>query len=303
MKRPIALIGAPCGVGAPRPGADGGPKALRAAGLVTRLRRGETAAAAEGEIRVEVTDQGDVDVAPVAGLALPGMRQAGAVAGWARAVHAACAAAFGSGRLPVTLGGDHAVAMGSLIAAAEASRRARAPLFVLWIDAHGDFNTPLISPSGAAHGMSMAFACGEPGFDGLMAPAPTAFVDPHHVLMMDARALDRPEAALMAARGVRVTGGDLDDAATAFFAEVDAAGGRLHVSLDLDVIDPRTAPGVTVPEEGGRAPEAVARLLRAAARSGRLASADVVELNPIADPTGRSGALLVDLAAALLRPD
>ncbi|HWJ86758.1 MAG TPA: arginase [Pelagibacterium sp.] len=290
VSRTITLIGAPIEEGAGRQGCSMGPKALRLAGLEQAL----------ADLGHSVADRGDV--APVkASLSLPGnARNLVAVTGFSRALADAGEAALGEGTV-VYLGGDHALSFGSVAAALRHAERRGRPLHVLWLDAHADFNTPHTTTSGNMHGMPAAFFCGEPGFDGLV-DCPK--MPPHRLHLLGARSIDPAEADLLEVRGV-----DVND-----MAEIDEHGigpivrrileqvveddALLHVSLDVDFLDPEIAPGVGTTVPGGATLREAHLAMEMVGRCQRMVSLDLVELNPFLDDRGRSARLMVDLAAS-----
>ncbi len=293
----LDLIGCPLDLGAPRRGAGAGPRALREGGLAARL-------AGAGWT---VGDGGDVVPRPppvALDPALARCRHAAAVAGWTRAIDDRARGTLRNGTLPVFLGGDHSLSMGSAGGVARACAAAERPLALLWLDAHADFNTPATTETGNLHGMALAYLVGEPSLAGLgngaPPPVPPGCVGLFGLRDVDAaegRALDRSgvEAVPMTAwrdRGVA-------DAVQAFLKRLDPRA-HLHVSLDLDVVDPAEAPGVGTPVPNGATRAEVLAVAGLLARDGRVGSLDLVELDPTRDPSGRSAALLVDLAATLL---
>ena len=213
----------------------------------------------------------------------------------ARAIAAAVAPLAACGRVPLVAGGDHSVAAGSVVGVRRGLRRRYGydvPLYLLWLDAHPDVNTPETSPSGNLHGMVLA---------GLLGAGPLALDTPlpaERVVLAGVRDLDPGERAFLAARpAIRrwdvaaLRGGAWQPLLAALLQEIERRDGRLYVSLDLDVLDPAYAPGVAVPVAGGAAPSDVLALLRRVTASGLLAGADVVELHPAADRDGRTAAL------------
>lgn len=295
--RRIALVGAPVEAGASQGGCVMGPAALRTAGLADALARlGHT-----------VEDHGDLAPRAVDAVALPGhARNAATVAGWARVLSDHAAAAMASGALPIFLGGDHSLSMGSVDGASRHWRAAGRELFVLWLDAHADFNTPLTTPSGNMHGMSLALLCGEEGADGVLDPASRVPVDPSNVCLFGLRSVDREERALVIERGVQVFdmhGIDVDGVSVLVRRVLDAVEARdgvLHVSLDVDFLDPSIAPGVGTTVPGGITYREAHLIMELLHDSGRVGSIDLVELNPFLDERGRSALVMVELAASLL---
>ncbi|GJE43418.1 arginase [Methylobacterium soli] len=287
----IAVIGAPIEVGTSEPGALMGPAALRTAGLVRSL----------ADLGHAVSDLGDVvPDCPREARGLP------AVAAWTRALSARVAASLGAGALPVVAGGDHSLSLGTVDGALRHCARTGRPLFVLWLDAHADFNTPATSPSGNLHGMPLAALCGEPGFDGLFADeASRPRLDPTRLYLVGLRSIDAGERALVTARRVAVTDmRDIDEFGVVaplrrILERVGAAGGHLHVSLDVDFLDPGIAPGVGTTVPGGATFREAHLIMEMLHDSGLVGSLDVVELNPFLDERGRSARVLVELVASL----
>jgi arginase len=282
----IDLIGVPTDAGASCRGAALGPDDLRTAGLAERF----------ASLGYAVADLGDVMVPPrLSAAAEIEVLAAGASEAGYRSLE--------TGARPVFLGGDHSISMGSVAGVARHCRDAGRPLFVLWFDAHGDFNTWATTETGNIHGMSLARLCGEPGFtndDAWFAP-----VDPANVMILGARALDCQEAQLIDDRGVEVVDMDairvigIATPLRRFLDRVEAANGHLHLSLDVDAMDPSLAPGVGTTVAGGLTLEEGQLVMDLLHRSGRVGSLDLVELNPVLDSRGKSAELMVDLAARL----
>ena len=297
---PIVLLGAPVDAGSGRPGCLMGPAALRTAGLVTELERlGRT-----------VRDRGDAwphPALPADAPAAPGARarNLAAVAAWTRLLGGEVHALLAEGAVPVVLGGDHSLSMGTVNGAARHCADAGRALFVLWLDAHADFNTPDTSPSGNMHGMPLAALCGEPGLEAVFAGAPRAVVPPGNVHLFGIRSVDRGERRLLRARGVDVVDMRvIDEQGVAaplrrILERVRAGGGFLHVSLDVDFLDPALAPGVGTTVPGGATFREAHLVMEMLHDSGLVGSLDVVELNPFLDERGRSATLLVDLVSSL----
>jgi arginase len=288
----VAVIGAALDLGAGRRGVDMGPSAIRYAGLDPRLL----------ELGYECLDLGNVEAA-VAEAAPTGDEQAR----FLPEIHATCArlaervaGVAADGILPLVLGGDHSVALGSLAGLA----RVHGPGGVLWLDAHGDLNSPESSPSGNVHGMVLAAALGRagPAFeDGWNLPA----VDPARVALLGVRSLDAGERELIRGLGVKVfTMSDIDrrrlQPCMVEALEHVAGPGFVHISLDMDVVDPDVAPGVGTPVRGGLDYREAHLALELVAESGMASSLDVVEVNPILDRENATGELAVELAASAL---
>jgi len=288
----VAIIGAALDLGSGRRGVDMGPSAIRYAGLEERLRG----------IGLHCIDWGNVEPAvPEA------TEEHDSRARYLPEIKAAClrvarlvALALEEGSTPLVLGGDHSVAMGTLSGLASRS----GPGGVLWIDAHGDINTPDDSPSGNVHGMPLAAVLGLGGElfeDGWSFPA----VDPSRVAMVGLRALDRPERERIRELGIKAfTMSDVDRigierAVRESLAHI-AGPGFVHVSLDLDALDPEVAPGVGTPVRGGLSYREAHLALELVAESGLAGSFELVEVNPILDRENATALLAVELAASAL---
>ncbi len=296
LKHEIELIGAPCDAGAGVAGAHLGPGALREAGLAARLQ-------AQG---CAVHDAGDLvgppsPVQTVAG----GYRNLPQVTAWNRTAHDAVTLALDRGRLPLLLGGDHSLAIGSISAVARHCRARSQPLRVLWLDAHADCNSRRTSPSANLHGMPVACLCGvgPVALTGLGGRIPA--LAPSELRLIGVRSVDPGEAQLVHRLGLEVSG--MDALRTAGVNAVMARAladlpvdAHLHVSLDLDFLDPEVAPGTGTVVAGGASLEEARQCLRLIARCGRLGSLDVMELNPVLDRNRQTARHAVDLIAALL---
>ena len=292
MDRPerIAILGAPTEVGTSEPGSVMGPAALRTAGLVRTLR----------DLGHAVADHGDVvPDGPAEAVGKP------AVAAWTRALARRVEAALDADDLPVVVGGDHSLSLGTVEGAMRHCARTGRPLFVLWLDAHADFNTPETSPSGNLHGMPLAALCGEPGLSDLFADPGRPALDPTHVHLFGLRSIDAGERALVAARNVEVTDmRHIDEFGVVAplrrsLERVAAASGHLHVSFDIDFLDPGLAPAVGTTVPGGATFREAHLIMEMLHDSGLVGSLDVVELNPFLDERGRSARVLVELVASL----
>jgi arginase len=271
-----------------------GPSAIRYAGLAERLT----------EIGLVVSDRGNVVAPGPEALALDDAR-----ARYLPEILDACAAlaalveaSVREGSRPLVLGGDHAIAMGTLAGLAAA---AGLPGGVIWIDAHGDLNTPETSPSGNVHGMPLAAALGRSSawfaHDRLTLPA----IDPSRVALVGIRSLDPAERVFLREADIRVfTMSDIDrigiEHAMREALDRVAGPGFVHVSLDLDSLDPEVAPGVGTPVRGGLSYREAHLALELVAESGLVSSLDVVEVNPIFDRQNETAALAVELVASAL---
>ena len=291
----ITLIGAPIEEGSGRRGCAMGPAALRIAGIDTVLR----------ELGFVVVDDGDLRPAPASELGSHDKaNNLGVVAGFTRALEQATHRVAASGGFPLLLGGDHALAMGSVSGVARHAAEVGKPLFVLWLDAHADFNSPATTPSGNMHGMPVAFFCGEAEFTEIL-PKGRPLVDPKHVFQVGIRSVDAREREEIARHGVNVYDmRAIDEIGMAHIMHeildtVRAADGLLHVSLDVDFLDPDIAPGVGTTVPGGATFREAHLIMEMLCDSGLVSSLDLVELNPFLDDRGKSARILVELAASL----
>lgn len=290
------LIGVPVRDGAGRPGCEMGPDALRAAGLARAL----------AGLGHDVTDIGDVVPARGRDVRHPNaaVRELGKVAAWIE-VLADTAWRESAGAMPVFMGGDHVLSAGTVAGVARRAAEAGRPLFVLWLDAHADFHTLDTTLSGNLHGIPVAYFTGRPGFEGFLPPLP-APVDPGRVCMMGTRSVDPAERGALAGTGITIHDmRAIDEHGVAvllrdFLSRVAAESGLLHVSLDVDFLDPSIAPAVGTTVPGGVSFGEAHRLMEMLHDSGLVTSLDLVELNPFLDERGRTAALIVDLAAGLM---
>ena len=271
-----------------------GPSAIRYAGLADRLRQLGYETVDRGNVETavaEATDEGD-----------PHARFLPQIVETCERVARLVVRALEDGHLPLVLGGDHSVALGTLGGLARHHGR---PGGVLWIDAHGDVNRPETSPSGNVHGMVLAAAMGLAGDRFASAEWPLPSVDPTRVALVGTRELDPGERDLLHERGVTVfTMADLDrlgvEHALRESLERVAGDGFVHVSLDLDAVDPEEAPGVGTPVRGGLSYREAHLALELVAESRLAGSFDLVEVNPILDRENTTGRLAVELAASAL---
>jgi arginase len=292
----IALIGAPVGAGAGVAGCAMGPAALRTVDIAATLEA----------LDYKVVDRGDVIVkAGGHAGAHANARSFGEIAAFARGISAETFDALQEGQFPIVLGGDHSLSMGSVNGVARHCREAARELFVLWLDAHADFNTPETSPSGNMHGMSLAMLSGEPGLDAVLADHPRALVKPANIHLFGIRSLDRDERQLLASRGIhvddmrRIDEFGVAHLLRAILDEVRRREGMLHVSLDVDFLDPSLAPGVGTAVPGGATYREAHLIMEMLFDSALVGSLDLAELNPILDDRGRSARALVELVASL----
>lgn len=299
-KQRIALIGAGVEEGAGTPGALMGPAALRTAGLPSML----------ADLGHDVLDRGDIlrplPVEPGLGNgARARSRNPERVAAWIREIHDETFAAMSDGCVPVVLGGDHSLSMGSVTAAARHCRDAGLDLAVLWLDAHADFNTPETTPSGNMHGMSVAMICGDADLAPLIGERPLIPVPHARVHIFGLRSIDLEEREAVAEAGIRVSDmRRIDEFGVSalmrdYLASLDPERTHLHVSLDVDFLDPSIAPGVGTTVPGGATYREAHLVMEMLHDCGLVGSLDIVELNPFLDERGRSARLLAELSASL----
>ena len=297
MSRRVDLIGVPLDLGAGRRGVDMGPSAFRITGLARRIEA----------LGHQVTDRGDVPV-PIPESCSPGgerKRFVQEIAVVCRQLADATADAILDRRTPVALGGDHSLAAGSLAGVARALRGSGGSLGVIWVDAHADMNTPETSPSGNVHGMPLA-ACLGHGPEELVAVGGGASLQPGNVALIGLRNLDDREGQIVRRSDVRAyTMADVDRRGIGRIVEeaLEAIGrttAGIHLSVDLDGLDPGVAPGVGTPVMGGLSYREAHLLCEMVAETGRLVSMDVVELNPTLDIRNRSAQVGAELVLSAL---
>jgi arginase len=294
----LGIVGVPLDLGGGRRGVDMGPSAVRIAGIGERL----------AGLGHEVHDYGDVDT-PTQETTPPGdprQRYLAEIARVCQALHDQSRDVLFEGGIPIVLGGDHSLGAGSVAASASFARRDGRPLGLIWVDAHGDMNTPETTLSGNVHGMPLA---------ALLGAAPAALADvggfapkvlPTHTVLIGVRNLDEREKAAVRASGALVfTIKDIDRLGIAVVTEralAHATSGTVgvHVSFDLDVCDPGIAPGVGTPVKGGLTYREAHLACEDLADAGIVGSLELVEVNPILDRENGSAAIAVELAASAL---
>jgi arginase len=298
LTRRIAVLGAPIEIGASQRGTLMGPAALRTAGLLTLL---------DG-LGFEVEDHGDISIRDVAELAdAPPhtARHYREIQRWTRALSAHAYKLARSGAIPIFLGGDHSLSMGSVNGMARHWREAGRELFVVWLDAHADYNTPATTLSGNMHGMSAAFLCGEPGLESLLGEEPRASIDPDQLELFGTRSIDKLERDLLRDRRISVADmRQLDEFGVGVLIrrvidKVKARNGVLHVSFDVDFLDPSLAPGVGTTVPGGATYREAHLAMEMLHDSGLVRSVDIVELNPFLDERGRTARTAVEMIGSL----
>lgn len=294
-KKTCLLIGAPIDSGQRRAGCLMGPAAYRVAGLARALT----------DLGHRVEDLGDVALPALRPVSCPNpaVHSLAETVGWTEALAAATDGALVTG-FPIVMGGDHSLALGSVAGAAAHAARAERPLFLLWLDAHSDFHTPLSSQSGNLHGTPVAYIAGRDGFDAFPPfPAP---VPAQRICLFGIRSVDPEEHAALLEHDIAINDMRVLDEfgivapLRAFLDKVRAADGMLHVSLDVDFLDPGIAPAVGTTVPGGTTFREAHLVMELLHESGLVTSLDLVELNPFLDERGRTAKLMVDLVASLM---
>ena len=294
----IALLGVPIEIGASQAGTLMGPAALRTAGIARLLE----------QMGISVEDHGD--------LAIPGVTSDGTAAGQcqilrrgqnldSRAQRACVLAGLFRRRSRSSWAATTRLSMGSVNGVARYWQEKGRPLFVLWLDAHADYNTPETTVTGNMHGMSAAFLCGEPGLDGLLGGLPRASIGPDQLDLFGVRSIDPLEKKLVRDRGVAIADmRAIDEFGVGVLIRkvierVRARNGVLHVSFDVDFLDPAVAPGVGTTVPGGATYREAHLIMELLHDSGLVRSADIVELNPFLDERGRTARVAVELIGSL----
>lgn len=291
------LVGAPVQSGTSQAGCLMGPDAFRTAGIATTLQA----------LGHQVTDHGNVSPREV-DRPSPGnqaVHHLNETIGWAQSLNEVASAAIERSEFPIFLGGDHSLSIGSVSGVTRAAKQNGREQFVLWLDAHPDFHSLETTESGNLHGTPMAYLTGHGGFEDSY-PELTAKVTPANVCMMGLRSVDEAEKALLAKSDIQVYDmRAIDEHGVAgplreFLEKVKAADGALHVSLDVDFLEPNIAPAVGTTVPGGATFREAHLIMEMLCDSGLVTSLDLVELNPFLDERGRTAKLMVDLCASLL---
>ncbi|PZO63995.1 MAG: arginase [Pseudoxanthomonas suwonensis] len=295
ISRAVTLFGAPTDVGAAHRGASMGPEALRVAGLPAALR-------SHG---IDVHDAGDVEgpANPVTGPD-QGYRHLQEVTAWNRAVMQRSSAILAEGRMPILLGGDHCLGVGAIAAVAGHCRRNGLDLRVIWLDAHADFNTRDITPSGNIHGMPVACLCGLGPRELVELGGPGPALRPEQIRQIGIRSVDPGEKRLVKEHGLDIYDMRyIDEIGMRRVMEevLDGVDGNthLHVSFDVDMLDPAIAPGTGTRVPGGVNYREAQLIMEMIADTGRMGSLDVVEVNPALDTRNATAELAVDLVESL----
>jgi arginase len=295
----IALLGVPIEIGASQRGTLMGPDALRTAGIGRVLE----------QLGFHVEDHGNL-AAPAA-LAADGPPPANAkyyddIKPWIGALSERAWLLARSGAIPIFMGGDHSLSMGSINGVARYwQQEMNRPVFALWLDAHADYNTPATTETGNMHGMSAAFLCGEPGLDGLLGDQPRVSISSDRLDLFGVRSIDPLEKQLVRDRRIAVADmRAIDEFGVGVLIRrvierVKARNGVLHVSFDVDFLDPAVAPGVGTTVPGGATYREAHLVMELLHDSGLVRSVDIVELNPFLDERGRTARIAVELIGSL----
>ena len=288
------LIGAPVDSGKRRRGCLMGPDAYRTAGLTEALQ----------DLGHRVTDLGNVSPAEhLPDTAEDHIHALQETIGWTHRLIREAQAAMDRG-LPIFLGGDHSLSLGSVAGVARHAGTRNRPQFVLWLDAHSDFHTPQSTSSGNLHGTPLGYVTGREGFGGF--PKLTDPVPQENICILGLRSVDAAERAALQQTGISyhdmrsIDEHGIIKPLTAFLKKVQKAQGALHVSLDVDFLDPSFAPAVGTTVPGGATMREAHLVMEMISDSGLLTSLDLVELNPFLDERGRTAQVMVDLAASAL---
>ena len=291
--RDLILLGAPVDSGKRRRGCLMGPDAYRVAGLAEAL----------ASLGHRVSDRGNMAPDPVEVPPDARLWELAETVGWTQSLARAAEEAVGLG-MPIFLGGDHALSMGSVAGVANHAARIGNPLFLLWLDAHSDFHTTVTTETGNLHGVSVAYLAGLEGFGAF--PPMQHPIPGKNICMIGLRSVDPAERAALSQTDIHLADmRHIDEHGiraplAEFLARVDAAEGLLHVSLDVDFLDPTLAPAVGTTSPGGATFREAHLVMEMLCDSGLVSSLDLVELNPFLDERGRTAGVMVDLAASLL---
>jgi len=291
-----ALVGAPVQTGTKQDGCIMGPDAFRTAGLAETIT----------SLGHRVIDFGNETIDPVDPIphVNPALRGLSETAAWAATLEKAAFAASQSSDMPIFLGGDHSLAAGTVPGVARHAAQQGKEQFVLWLDAHPDIHTLDTTSSGNLHGTPTAYFTGRAGFDAY--PVLKATVKPENICMMGIRSVDPAENTALSDSAIQVYDmraideGGIRAPLQRFLSKVEAANGALHVSLDVDFLDPSIAPAVGTTVPGGATFREAHLIMEMLCDSGMVTSLDLVELNPFLDERGRTAHLMVDLTASLL---
>lgn len=289
----IHLLGVPMDLGSGRRGVDMGPSAIRIAGIADRLK----------ELGHKIVDDGDIDIKNVEELRMGDVRARylKEIARASTIVARNTEAIMGKGHFPLVLGGDHSIAVGSVSGIASFAKKKRKKVGLLWVDAHGDMNTPATSPSGNVHGMPLAALLGFGASDLKNVGGTFTKMSPDNVALVGVRSLDEGERKFIEQTGVHVyTMSDIDRQGIhrvmkKALSKVTDGTDYVHVSFDLDAVDPTVAPGVGTPVKGGLDYREAHLIMESVSESKTMTSLEIVEVNPILDEHNTSAEFAVEL--------
>ena len=292
----VSLVGAPCDVGAAQRGAAMGPDALRVAGIKTHLNR----------LGVDVEDRGNI-VGPEYpnGVVEDGYRHLDETILWCRYVHDAVFDTARQNRIPLVMGGDHSIAIGSIAAVARHCVQQGKKLCVLWFDAHADFNTPNTSPSGNIHGMPVAALTGKGPEELLNIGVTTPIIEESDVYQIAIRSVDNAERRALASSQINIFDMRMIDelgvrqAMHKILIDIERKQAHLHVSFDVDCLDPTVAPGTGTTTPGGLTYREAQLCMEMINDSNLLGSLDIVEINPTLDQCNKTAQLAVELVSSM----
>lgn len=303
--RQARVLGIPMDLGQQRRGVDMGPSAVRYAGLFDRLNRLGYAVEDMGNLSVPERDQRVVRAQERTETDAGYLRHLREVVMTCRAIHEVARACADTAEIPIFLGGDHSIAIGTVGGLVEGAAAANESVGLLWVDAHSDFNTPETTPSGNIHGMPVAVLTGSGHAELVNLGGAGAKLRPQDIVMIGIRSVDRTERVALNRSGIHIfTMRDVDELGMATVARQALSRlnhvDRIHVSMDMDAIDPSIAAGVGTPVPGGLTFREAHLLMELLAASDKIRSLDVVEINPILDEQNRTAELAVALVASLL---
>jgi arginase len=294
----VALLGVPADMGASQRGTLMGPDALRTAGIATVLE----------ELGIAFEDHGNLAIDPIQPANDPppaNVNRYREIQTWVRALSPRAYDLARSGAMPIFVGGDHSLSMGSINGVARHWHAQGRELFVLWLDAHADYNTPATTITANMHGMSAAFLCGEPGLDALLGDEPRASISPANLDLFGIHSIDPLEKKLVHERRIAIADmRAIDEFGVGVLIRrvidrVRAKKGVLHLSFDVDFLDPTVAPGVGTMVPGGATYREAHLVMELLHDSGLVHSVDIVELNPFLDERGRTARAVVELIGSL----
>jgi len=292
----VSLIGAPTDVGAGKRGASLGPEALRVAGIGGALRRLGHTVHDRGNLSGPINPEGPRE---------DGYRHLAEVVAWCRSVRDAVSSALEADELPILMGGDHSLSVGSIAAVARRCAAIDRPLTILWLDAHADFNVPESSPTGNLHGMPVAVLTGRGPRELLALGHATPIVAPERIVQVGVRSVDEIEKRLLGSTAIevydmrRIDELGMRAVMSAILGRALAEGCHLHVSLDVDFLDPGIAPGVPTTVPGGPTYREAQLCMEMIHDAGLLGSLDIAELNTAYDSENRTAILAVELVESL----